>query len=106
MKKLFASAALAVSLLAIAPAQAQSADTAARSANVAYGDLNLQTESGLATFRGRVKAAANRLCGRTAVVPLAEALEAAKCHTQLISDAEQQVKLADAVPQARIAAVR
>ena len=106
MKKLFASAALAVSLLGIAPAQAQSADNIVRTANVTYGDLNLQTESGLATLRGRVKAAANRVCGPISVEPLAEKLDRAKCRAQVISESEARVKLAAAPSQVRLAAVR
>jgi UrcA family protein len=80
-------------VLAAVPAVAQQpADTF--TASVQQDDLNLASPAGLATFRGRVKALANRVCGAVPVAPLREAEAVAACRAQLFSSAESQLDLA------------
>jgi UrcA family protein len=58
------------------------------------GDLNLATPGGLATLRGRVRAAADRLCGIAPTLPLDQASAIGRCHAQLARSAEAQVAVA------------
>ena len=64
------------------------------STTVHTADLNLASESGMATFRGRVKAAANRLCGADRSAPFDyETRAIAACRTQVFSSAQAQLGL-------------
>ncbi|MFN3388939.1 MAG: UrcA family protein [Allosphingosinicella sp.] len=86
-------AAIAGALLV--PAAAQAADpSAAPTASIRYDDLNLASPSGLATFNGRVKAAANRVCGVVPVSPFNEARAIEACRAQMFRSAAIQIALA------------
>ncbi|MEA3064849.1 MAG: hypothetical protein QOJ27_1295 [Sphingomonadales bacterium] len=74
------------------------------SAAVQQGDLNLASPAGVATFRGRVKALADRTCGAVPVAPIREAGPIAACRAQLFRSAERQVSLALAPATASLAA--
>lgn len=87
MKKFFA---LLAALAAAAPAIAQEqAETF--TASVQQDDLNLASAAGIATFRGRVKALADRSCGPVPVAPLREAAPVAACRAQLFRSAEARL---------------
>ncbi|HYD38947.1 MAG TPA: UrcA family protein [Allosphingosinicella sp.] len=81
-----------LSLLAAAPAAAEPADTV--TAVVEQDDLNLATAAGRATLKGRVKAAADRVCGAVPVAPLREAGPVAACRAALFRSAEARIGLA------------
>jgi UrcA family protein len=86
--------ALLVACLAVPALAEQPADTF--TASVQQDDLNLASAAGLATFRGRVKALADRTCGAVPVAPLREAAPIAACRARLFRSAETQVELAAA----------
>jgi UrcA family protein len=86
--------ALLTAAVAAVPAVAQERDTF--SASVQQDDLNLASPAGIATFRGRVKALANRVCGLVPVAPIREADAIAACRAELFRSAETQVSLASA----------
>jgi UrcA family protein len=93
MTKFLVSVALAASLATASQAQnAAGADTF--STAVRAGDLNLASPGGLATFRGRVRAAADRSCGAAPTRPLVENNEVSRCRAELARSAEMQVGLA------------
>jgi UrcA family protein len=71
--------------LAAAPVAARPADTF--TAAVQQDDLNLASPAGRATFNGRVKALANRMCGAVPVAPLREAAPVAACRAALFRSA-------------------
>lgn len=102
MKKLFA---LLAALAAAAPAIAQQpAETF--TASVRQDDLNLAGPAGIATFKGRVKALADRVCGTVPVAPIREAGPVAACRAQVFRSADSQLDLALAGPQAQFAGSR
>ena len=73
--------------VAAAPAVAQApADTF--TASVQQDDLNLASAAGIATFRGRVKALADRTCGAVPVAPIRDVAPVAACRAQLFRSAE------------------
>jgi UrcA family protein len=80
--------------LAVPAVAQQPADTF--TASVQQDDLNLASAPGVATFRGRVKALADRTCGAVPVAPLREAAPVAACRAQLFRSAEAQLELAAA----------
>ena len=89
MTKLVSTAIAAALLCSAGAGHAQPAD--GRSAAIQTADLNLATPSGLATFHGRVKAAANRICGHVPVAPLEEALAVEQCRDQMFRSAADQL---------------
>jgi UrcA family protein len=106
MKTAFCSIALA-SLLAATAAQAQpAAESETYSASIRSGDLNLATPGGLATFHGRVKAAANQICGTAPVLPFNEARAIGECRAHLFRSADRQVTLAMAKSDDGVAGTR
>jgi len=105
MIRYLAPIALAAALAAAAQAQPAYADDMF-SATVRSGDLNLATPDGLATLRGRVKAAADRLCGVAPTLPLDEASAVGRCHAQLIRSAEAQVSVAMVKTDTAVAGTR
>ncbi|HEX8572923.1 MAG TPA: UrcA family protein [Allosphingosinicella sp.] len=92
---------MSVALLALltasiaAPALAQ-APAETFTASVQQDDLNLASAAGIATFRGRVKALADRTCGAVPVAPIREAAPVAACRAQLFRSAEAKLELAAA----------
>jgi UrcA family protein len=107
MKKLFTSAALVAALLAAGSAPAQAFTGEFRTGSIHYGDLNLESAEGLATFKGRVRAAANALCAdHVYVSPIQQAMADRSCRANVLRNAEAQVNLAGTAPQVRLAAVR
>jgi UrcA family protein len=81
---------LAAALAGAAQAQPASGDDTF-TATVRAGDLNLATAEGLATLQGRVRAAANRLCGVAPTLPLDEASAIGRCRAQLARSAQGQI---------------
>ncbi|MBV9931997.1 MAG: UrcA family protein [Alphaproteobacteria bacterium] len=93
MLKLIAAAALAATAAtAAAQTPGETADT--YSVAVRSADLNLASASGLATFRGRVRAAAAHACGDTKVAPLIEATQIAQCRAGFERTADGRVSFA------------
>jgi UrcA family protein len=106
MKAVFQLIALAA-LLAAGAAQARpAADFDAPSASIRSGDLNLASPGGLATLRGRVKVAANQLCGIAPALPFGEARAVGACRAQIFRSAERQAMLAMARPDSVVAGTR
>ena len=81
-----------LALLAAAPAAAEPAESV--TASVQQDDLTLASAAGRATFRGRVKAAADRVCGTVRVSPIREAGPVAACRAALFRSAELGTSLA------------
>jgi UrcA family protein len=77
---------LTASVAAIPAAAGQPADTF--TASVRQDDLNLAGAAGIATFRGRVKALADRACGAVPVAPIREAGPVAACRARVFRSAE------------------
>lgn len=99
MKMSVALLALLAAAVAAAPAVAQ-APAETFTASVQQDDLNLAGAAGIATFRGRVKALADRTCGAVPVAPIREAAPVAACRAQLFRSAEAKLELAAAAPSA------
>ena len=86
----FSSVLLAAAALAgTAPALAEVVPLA--QASVHHADLNLASAEGVATFRGRVQAAADRACGDRPGLPLVEARAVGACRTAMIRSGEQHL---------------
>ena len=96
MTRNFSSALIAAALCTAGAAQAKEPNP---SATIRYGDLNLASPSGVATFRGRVKAAANRLCGTAPAQVIHQARAAADCRAELMRSAEAQIAAAGATAE-------
>jgi UrcA family protein len=94
-------------LLALAASPAAAQDETF-TASVRHNDLNLASPAGLETFRGRVKALANRVCGDVPVAPIREAASVAACRAQLFrsADAQARVALAPTAAAAALASIR
>ena len=90
MKTVLPLLASVAAVLAAAPAVAQER-TDTFTASVQQDDLNLASAAGIATFRGRVKALADRTCGAVPVAPIREAAPVAACRAQLFRSAEAQL---------------
>lgn len=90
MKMFTALLAFLAATAAAAPAIAQ-APAESFTASVQQDDLNLASAAGIATFRGRVKALADRTCGTVPVAPIREAAPVAACRAQLFRSAEAQI---------------
>lgn len=97
-------ASVAAALVAVPAVAQEPVDTF--TAAVQQDDLNLASPAGLATFRGRVKALANRVCGAVPVAPLREFEAVAACRAQLFRSADSQVTLALAPRRAGFVAGR
>lgn len=110
MTKLMTAAALAASLFSTGAASAQpaaaGADRDTYSVAVRHADLNLASPSGLATFRGRVRAAAGQACGDPKVTPVLEATQIARCRAGFVRAAENGVTLALARSDTAVAGTR
>ncbi len=108
MTRNIASALIAAAFLATAgAAHAQPASIGeGYSASIRHNDLDVSTAAGLATFRGRVKAAANRLCGTVESRLFEEAQASAQCRAQLMRSAEQQLAATTAAASAEIVGTR
>jgi UrcA family protein len=107
MLKLFPAAALAATLCAgtaAAQAPADGADT--YTVAVRSVDLNLASASGLATFQGRVRAAATHACGDAKVSPLIEATQIAECRAGFERSAQTRIALARAPQDTAVAGTR
>jgi UrcA family protein len=107
MLKLFTTVALAATLCAgaaKAQAPADAADTYAVA--VRSGDLNLASPSGIATFQGRVRAAAAQACGDAKVAPLLEATQIARCRAGFERGAQLRTPLAQARQDTTVAGTR
>lgn len=95
--------------LAAGAAQAQAPDAEAGDTYriaVRSADLNLMSPSGLATFHGRVRAAAAQACGEAKVAPLAEATRIAQCRAGFVRAAEGRMSLVLARQDTGVAGTR
>jgi UrcA family protein len=63
-------------------------------ARIAYDDLNLRSEAGVARLDARIRKAAGTLCSGVGVEALAARVAEAKCRTETIAGAAPQVKAA------------
>jgi UrcA family protein len=107
MTKIASSALIAAAAMLSTAAPAQPAsNAAAQSASIRHSDLDISTPAGLATFRGRAKAAANRLCGTVEARLFEEAQASANCRAQLMRSAEQQLASSQAAPAGEVAGTR
>ena len=92
MTRLISTALLAFAIAASAsPAPAQDSNDGAPSASIRRADLDLSSAEGIATFRGRVKAAANRVCGITPLRPFNEADAVSACRTAMLRSGERHL---------------
>jgi UrcA family protein len=105
MIRYLAPIALAAAFAGVAQAQPAYAGDMV-SVAVRTGDLNLATPAGLATLQGRVRAAANRLCGVAPTLPLDEASAIGRCRAQLARSAEGQIALAFAQRDSAVVGTR
>jgi UrcA family protein len=85
-KIIFSVAAVAAASIAAVPASAQETE----SARVYYGDLNLASEAGKATFDNRVRRAADRICGTPDARDLKMSALIAACKAEVIASAAPQ----------------
>ena len=88
MTKFFSTVIAAATLCAAGTAQAQ--DEAPR-ATIRTADLNLASPAGLATFQGRVKAAADRACGEAPAAPSATRSAVAACRDSMVRSAAARI---------------
>jgi UrcA family protein len=80
----FAVAATMITVAAATPLRAE-----APTAQVAYGDLDLGTQAGINTLNGRIRRAADRVCGDNR----GAAMEELRCRSNAIAGANAQVAL-------------
>jgi len=93
-------------LLAAGAAQARPAEAGDDFASIRSGDLNLAAPGGLETFHGRVRAAANRLCGLAPGLPFYAARSIGACRAEIFRSADRQVSLASAGSDSGVAGTR
>ena len=67
------------------------AASSSETATIAYGDLNLESPRGVATFQGRLRAAADRLCGRVVTEPLQQTAAVRECRASVAQEASEKV---------------
>ena len=93
------SALLLFGLLAAAPASA-SPDPGARRVTVRFDDLDVHAPAGVAALDGRLRAAANVVCGPAPLSPaeLTRAQAFRHCRRTAIAEARAQVAQADFTP--------
>lgn len=84
---LAASLALAATLAAVAPSSAQEV----RKVEVRYGDLDLAHPAGVAALDLRVRAALETVCGTVDRYNLATNFEVARCRSDAMKGARQQL---------------
>jgi len=94
MLKLITVAALAAAFAGTASEAQGPATAGTYSVAIRSADLNLASPGGLATFRGRVHAAAAQACGDEKVAPLAEATQIAQCRAGFARAADYRVGVA------------
>jgi len=80
-KSLFAAAAVAVTTIGFS-ASASAGNRTERTAVVEYGDLDLTTEDGKATFNGRIKGAMRKVCGSFDAKSLVDQRDHSACMDQ------------------------
>ncbi len=61
---------------------------------VFYGDLDLQSEAGVARLHARIKGAAKSVCGDDGFAPIATYVAREKCRAKAIADAVSDVNVA------------
>jgi UrcA family protein len=61
---------------------------------VSYADLNVASKTGLATLKGRVRAAATQLCDANGINLLRERVAAEQCRNDAIEGAREQIAFA------------
>lgn len=87
MRNLTTAVLIACTAAMATPALAASAD----SATIVYGDLDLDSPRGVATFQGRLRAAADRLCGRIVTEPLQQTAAVRECRASVAQEASEKV---------------
>ena len=98
--------ALAAAALSAVPAGALSiriSDDGHYRISVPYGDLDLASPAGVRSLEGRLKAAANALCGSTAGMGFGDARAIGSCRRTVRDAARPQMKLALNKGKGRIA---
>jgi UrcA family protein len=94
-------AAIAVACLAQIAGPAAAQDREPVSARVIYGDLNLTVPAGRATFAGRVRTVASRLCeADTRDLPAMQ--DARHCHGEVIESGREQLARLVTRPQVQV----
>jgi UrcA family protein len=58
---------------------------------VSYADLDISSEAGLGTLKGRIHAAANRVCASNQSEPLQASLESLGCYRRAMTDSMAQL---------------
>lgn len=71
------------------------------SVTIPYGDLNLATADGQARLANRIKAAANRTCGRWGTASIAARHEIVECRARFMATAKPQSDRAIALAGSR-----
>jgi UrcA family protein len=85
---------LGTAVAAASPVLARDRVAAAPIARIAYSDLNLATDAGIARLNARVRAAAERLCPSGGVEALDTRLDILACRDRVIAAAAPQVRRA------------
>ena len=62
--------------------------------HVSYADLDVASKTGLATLKGRVRAAATQLCHANSINLLRDRARAEKCRDEAIEGANEQIAFA------------
>ncbi len=87
MQKIIISALAALSLAAIAtPASAET-----QSVKVAYADLNLSSQAGMAALESRIHAAAKKICGKVEVRQVGDGAAHQRCMDETQASASVEI---------------
>jgi UrcA family protein len=92
MNKLLCTVAAAAALAAGAAQAQPAAAGSVYTASVRHADLNLASAEGLATFRGRVEAAAERTCGTASLPSVSDAQSVRACRAALGRSAAARIQ--------------
>ncbi|HEX8667173.1 MAG TPA: UrcA family protein [Allosphingosinicella sp.] len=95
MTRFFSSIVLAAALLSSGLARAEAAPAAnLPTATIHTADLNLRSAMGRDALDGRIRGAANLLCGANHTLPLDSSARTRTCRAELFRSAERQVRVA------------
>jgi UrcA family protein len=98
----FILASLALATTAVSSAAAAQQFEQVNTATVSYADLDLGKAAGMATFNGRVRSAADRICRDRGIVPLHRVMEENRCVASVLKSAHQQIQPAIAQLSRRV----
>jgi UrcA family protein len=91
---LLATVAATLTVSTAAQAQGEVVVEARPTIQVSYADLNVASKTGLATLKGRVRAAATQLCDANSINLLRERAAAEQCRNEAIEGASEQIAFA------------